>query len=90
MRVLNPYEVAIGSTQHFAAYAGGGIMCQLYRRKRLQFRSLREELRSPTCTIVDYAKMGHPPQIALGLQAYHRFVAEVREIGGRGRWWRHF
>lgn len=80
VRVINPFEVAIGDTRKFGAYAGGGLMCQLHRRRQMQFRSLREEISSPTCAIVDYAKMSHPPQIVLCLLAYHRFQAEVRSV----------
>jgi SpoVK/Ycf46/Vps4 family AAA+-type ATPase len=80
--VLNPYEIAIGDTSAFGEYAGRGIMAQLHRRRTLSFRALQDELDSPTCMVVDFAKMTRPQQITLAVRAYHAFTAQVQaEIG---------
>ena len=80
MQVVSPLEVSIGDTSGFDNYIGGGVMCQLQRRRKLQFQSLEEQLCRPTCMIVDYAKPLSPMHTIVGTLAYHRYVTEVLSL----------
>lgn len=51
----------------------------------MAFKSLDEQLREPDLLLVDFAKLEHPKQAWLALQAVHAFRAKVCACGRRNR-----
>ena len=50
--VINPFEFSIGDTRGFGSYTGGGVVCQLARRKIMNFQPLASQLNAPVMFLV--------------------------------------
>lgn len=79
IKVLGPYAFSINDTTAFTKYERGGIATQVKMPKALNFKPLKESLKSPEFLITDFAKFDHPPQLHLAFHALHKF----KNIHGR-------
>ncbi|EPQ59902.1 hypothetical protein GLOTRDRAFT_125688 [Gloeophyllum trabeum ATCC 11539] len=77
--VKGPYTFTIGDTSNFGDYKTGGIFTQVKMPKILEFKSLRESLKSPEYFITDFAKWERPATLHAGFQA----LSEFRVQNGR-------
>ncbi|KAF8204900.1 ubiquitin activating enzyme [Pholiota molesta] len=71
--VKGPYTFAIGDTSNLSDYKTGGIFTQVKMPKILNFKSLRESLKSPEFLITDFAKFDRPAILHVGFQAISEF-----------------
>lgn len=67
--VKGPYTFSIGDTSGLSEYTGSGIFTQVKMPKIIEFKSLRESLKSPEFFITDYAKFDRPATLHVGFQA---------------------
>ncbi|CEH13667.1 ubiquitin activating enzyme [Ceraceosorus bombacis] len=71
--VKGPYTFSIGDTTGMGEYKRGGIFTQVKQPKTIDFKSLRESLKSPEHLISDFAKFDRPPSLHAGWQALSAF-----------------
>ncbi|TDL29444.1 ubiquitin activating enzyme [Rickenella mellea] len=74
--VKGPYTFSIGDTSKLSDYKTGGIFTQVKMPKIINFKSLRESLRSPEFFITDFAKFDRPATLHAGFQALSEFRAQ--------------
>jgi ubiquitin-activating enzyme E1 len=74
--VKGPYTFTIGDTSGYAEYKTGGIFTQVKMPKILEFKSLRESLKSPEHFITDFAKFDRPAILHAGFQAISEFESQ--------------
>lgn len=74
IKVLGPYTFSIGDTRNFSKYERGGIASQVKMPKTLNFKPLKESLKTPEFLCTDFAKFDHPQQLHVAFQALHRYV----------------
>ncbi|KAL8577432.1 hypothetical protein ACOMHN_048067 [Nucella lapillus] len=79
VKVLSPTTFSIGDTSGsgFGQYVSGGIMKQLKVPKTVHFKSLEDQLMSPTLLMADLSKFTAPMNIHLAFQALHQFWTET-------------
>ncbi|GHJ85862.1 hypothetical protein NliqN6_2264 [Naganishia liquefaciens] len=72
--VKGPYTFSVGDTSNLSDYVSGGIFTQVKMPKVIEFKSLRESLKSPELFITDFAKFDRPATLHVGFQALAAFV----------------
>ncbi|PSS35445.1 hypothetical protein PHLCEN_2v1600 [Hermanssonia centrifuga] len=78
--VKGPYTFTIGDTTNLGNYVAGGIFTQVKMPKIVEFKSLRESLKSPEFFITDFAKFDRPSTLHAGFQALSEFKAEAQRL----------
>ncbi|KAG6838007.1 hypothetical protein H0H93_008401 [Arthromyces matolae] len=78
--VKGPYTFTIGDTSNFGAYKAGGIFTQVKMPKIIEFKSLRESLKSPEYFMTDFGKFDRPATLHAGFQALNQFTSEHRRL----------
>ncbi|KAJ7866164.1 ubiquitin activating enzyme [Mycena leptocephala] len=81
--VKGPYTFEIGDTwslASFGVYRTGGIFTQVKMPKIIQFKSLRESLKSPEFFITDFAKFDRPATLHAGFQAVSEFQSQHKRL----------
>ncbi|EIM88494.1 ubiquitin activating enzyme [Stereum hirsutum FP-91666 SS1] len=78
--VKGPYTFAIGDTSGLGDYKTGGIFTQVKMPKILEFKSLRESLKSPEYFVTDFAKFDRPATLHVGFQAIWQFFAQHQRL----------
>ncbi|KAI9447756.1 ubiquitin activating enzyme [Lactarius indigo] len=78
--VKGPYTFSIGDTVALGEYKTGGIFTQVKVPKILEFKSLRESLKSPEFWITDFAKFDRPATLHAGFQALWQFHTEQQRF----------
>ncbi|KIY45891.1 ubiquitin activating enzyme [Fistulina hepatica ATCC 64428] len=71
--VKGPYTFTIGDTSNLADYVRGGIFTQVKMPKIIDFKSLRESLKSPEFFITDFAHFERPATMHAAFQALSQF-----------------
>lgn len=71
--VKGPYTFTIGDTSGLSDYIRGGIFTQVKMPKIIEFKSLRESLKSPELFISDFAKFDRPATLHAGFQSLSQF-----------------
>lgn len=80
IKVLGPYTFSIGDTSKFSKYERGGIVTQVKMPKVLNFKPLKESLKSPEYVFTDFGKFEHPQQLHLAFQSLHRFIEKHGKV----------
>lgn len=80
IKVLGPYTFSIGDTSGFSAYSKGGIVTKVKMPKKIQFKSIKEALKSPEFVITDFAKFDRPGQLHVAFQAFHSYMKKKSEL----------
>ncbi|XP_076443646.1 ubiquitin-like modifier-activating enzyme 6 [Babylonia areolata] len=82
VKVLSPttFSVCDTSGSEFGEYESGGIMTQVKVPKTVHFKSLEEQLVSPSLLLPDLSKFNAPANIHLAFQALHQFWAETGSL----------
>lgn len=75
IKVLGPYTFSIGDTSKYSEYVRGGIVTQVKMPKTVEFKSLKESIKSPEFVIADFAKFDYPEQLHLAFGALHKYKA---------------
>lgn len=78
--VKGPYTFTIGDTSDFGDYTRGGIFHQVRMPKIIEFKSLRESLKSPEFFITDFAKFDRPATLHAGFQALSQFRKQNQRL----------
>ncbi|OBZ70160.1 Ubiquitin-activating enzyme E1 1 [Grifola frondosa] len=78
--VKGPYTFAIGDTSKFGEYKTGGIFTQVKMPKIIEFKSLRESLRSPEYFVTDFSKFDRLASLHAGFQALSEFQAQQQRL----------
>jgi len=78
--VKGPYTFTIGDTSNLGAYKTGGIFTQVKMPKIIDFKSLRESLKSPEFFITDFAKFDRPTTLHAGFQALSEFRSQYKRL----------
>ncbi|KAH9173400.1 ubiquitin activating enzyme [Lactarius sanguifluus] len=78
--VKGPYTFSIGDTVALGEYKTGGIFTQVKMPRILEFKSLRESLKSPEFWITDFAKFDRPATLHAGFQALWQFHTEQQRL----------
>ncbi|KAH9482413.1 Ubiquitin-activating enzyme E1 1 [Psilocybe cubensis] len=78
--VKGPYTFSIGDTSSLGDYKTGGIFTQVKMPKILNFKSLRESLKSPEFFISDFAKFDRPALLHVGFQALSDFATRHNRL----------
>lgn len=78
--VKGPYTFSIGDTSNLSDYKAGGIFTQVKMPKILNYKSLRESLKSPECLITDFAKFDRPAILHAGFQALSEFASKNNRL----------
>ncbi|KAF8076112.1 ubiquitin activating enzyme [Lyophyllum atratum] len=78
--VKGPYTFAIGDTSDFGTYKTGGIFTQVKMPKIIDFKNLRESLKSPEFFVTDFAKFDRPPTLHAGFQALSEFRSQHKRL----------
>lgn len=78
--VKGPYTFTIGDVSNFGEYKTGGIFTQVKMPKILEFKSLRESLKSPDFFVTDFAKFDRPATLHAGFQALFEFQAQYQRL----------
>ncbi|EIN10793.1 ubiquitin activating enzyme [Punctularia strigosozonata HHB-11173 SS5] len=74
--VKGPYTFTIGDTSNLGDYKSGGIFTQVKMPKIIEFKSLRESIKSPEFFVTDFAKFERPKTLHAGFQALAEFRAQ--------------
>ncbi|KAG8956770.1 hypothetical protein FRC04_000248 [Tulasnella sp. 424] len=77
--VKGPYTFTIGDTTGFGNYVSEGIFTQVKMPKIIEFKSLRESLKSPEYFFTDFGKFDRPATLHAGFQA----ISAFQEKNGR-------
>ncbi|KAK6992663.1 hypothetical protein R3P38DRAFT_3083443 [Favolaschia claudopus] len=78
--VRGPYTFSIGDVSSFHPYQSGGIFTQVKTSKTLDFKSLRDSIRSPTFFTADTSKADRPTTLHSGFQALNEFYAQQQRL----------
>ncbi|KAG8852374.1 hypothetical protein FRB96_008720 [Tulasnella sp. 330] len=78
--VKGPYTFTIGDTRKLGKYVSGGIFTQVKMPKIIEFKSLRDSLKSPEHFITDYAKFDRPATLHAAYQALSEFVEKHKRL----------
>ncbi|GLB33533.1 putative ubiquitin activating enzyme [Lyophyllum shimeji] len=78
--VKGPYTFSIGDTSSFGTYKTGGIFTQIKMPKIVDFKNLRDSLKSPEFFITDFAKFDRPPTLHAGFQALSEFRSQHKRL----------
>ena len=79
--VKGPYTFSIGDVSKFKGhYKRGGLYTQAKMPKIIDFKSLKESLKTPTILDSDFAKFDRPPQLHVGFQALHAFAEQNGQL----------
>ncbi|OSX60314.1 hypothetical protein POSPLADRAFT_1066666 [Postia placenta MAD-698-R-SB12] len=78
--VKGPYTFTIGETSNLGEYKTGGIFTQVKMPRILEFKPLRESLKSPELFITDFAKFDRPATLHVGFQALSEFQAQHQRL----------
>ncbi|KAG6331678.1 hypothetical protein ID866_7409 [Astraeus odoratus] len=78
--VKGPYTFTIGDTSDLGDYIRGGIFHQVKMPKIIEFKSLRESLKSPEFFITDFAKLDRPATLHAGFQALSQFKKQHQRL----------
>jgi ubiquitin-activating enzyme E1-like protein 2 len=75
VKVLSPSQFSICDTsgEDYQPYQHGGIARQVKVHKTIHFQSLVDQLPSPSCLLVDFAKLEAPSQMHIAFLALHQF-----------------
>lgn len=73
IKVLGPYTFSIGDTTNYSEYKRGGIVTQVKMPKLINFKSLRESIKSPEFIITDFGKFDNPEQLHLAFLTLHEY-----------------
>lgn len=71
--VKGPYTFSIGDVSGLGQYKRGGLYTQVKMPKVVNFKSLKEQLKTPELMMSDFAKFDRPQQLHVGFQALHQF-----------------
>ncbi|KIO31037.1 hypothetical protein M407DRAFT_241953 [Tulasnella calospora MUT 4182] len=71
--VKGPYTFTIGDTTGLGNYVSEGIFTQVKMPKIIEFKSLRESLKSPEYFFTDFGKFDRPATLHVGFQAISAF-----------------
>jgi len=72
--VKGPYTFSVGDISNLKGdYVSGGIFTQVKMPKVIEFKSLRESLKSPEYFMTDFAKFDRPATLHAGFQALSAF-----------------
>ncbi|KAG6832894.1 hypothetical protein H0H92_004778 [Tricholoma furcatifolium] len=74
--VKGPYTFSIGDTSNLGDYKTGGIFTQVKMPKIIEFKSLRESLKTPEFFITDFGKFDRPATLHAGFQALGQFRSQ--------------
>ena len=72
--VKGPYTFSIGDVSGLGQYKRGGLYTQVKMPKKIQFQSLKNQLKRPDILMSDFAKFDRPQQLHIGFQALHQFA----------------
>ncbi|KAJ6553304.1 hypothetical protein B0H19DRAFT_1377874 [Mycena capillaripes] len=78
--VKGSYTFSIGETYAFGVYRRGGIFTQVKMPKTINFKSLRDSLKSPEFLITDFAKLDRPATLHAGFQALSEFQTQHNRL----------
>ncbi|KAF5388441.1 hypothetical protein D9615_000146 [Tricholomella constricta] len=78
--VKGPYTFTIGDTSNLGTYKSGGIFTQVKMPKIIDFKSLRESLKSPELFVTDFAKFDRPTTLHAGFQALSEFRSQHKRF----------
>ncbi|EMD40801.1 hypothetical protein CERSUDRAFT_111385 [Gelatoporia subvermispora B] len=78
--VKGPYTFTIGDTSNLGEYKRGGIFTQVKMPKIIEFKTLRESLKSPEFFITDFAKFDRPATLHAGYQALWEFQSQHQRL----------
>ncbi|CAE6422306.1 unnamed protein product [Rhizoctonia solani] len=79
--VKGPYTFSIGDTSNLKGeYVSGGIFTQVKMPKIIEFKSLRESLKSPEYFMTDFAKFDRPATLHAGFQALSAFKEKAGHL----------
>ncbi|CAE7057018.1 unnamed protein product [Rhizoctonia solani] len=79
--VKGPYTFSIGDTSNLKGeYVSGGIFTQVKMPKIIEFKSLRESLKSPEYFFTDFAKFDRPATLHAGFQAISAFKEKAGHL----------
>ncbi|EUC66339.1 ubiquitin activating enzyme (E1) subunit UBA3 [Rhizoctonia solani AG-3 Rhs1AP] len=79
--VKGPYTFSIGDTTNLKGdYVSGGIFTQVKMPKIIEFKSLRESLKSPEYFMTDFAKFDRPATLHAGFQAISAFKEKAGHL----------
>ncbi|KAF8311823.1 ubiquitin activating enzyme [Clavulina sp. PMI_390] len=71
--VKGPYTFTIGDTSGLSNYVSGGLFTQVKMPKVIEFKSLRESLKTPEYFMSDFGKWDRPATLHAGFQALSAF-----------------
>ncbi|KAG6841309.1 hypothetical protein C0991_012308 [Blastosporella zonata] len=74
--IKGPYTFTIGDTSNLGTYKTGGIFTQVKMPKIIEFKSLRESVKTPEFFITDFAKFDRPATLHAGFQALSQFRSQ--------------
>ena len=80
IKVLGPYTFSIGDTSDltkFSKYTAGGVVTEVKKAKKINFKSIKEANEKPEYVISDFVKMDDNDAIHLAFQAYHEFKKQT-------------
>ncbi|EMR08775.1 hypothetical protein PNEG_02945 [Pneumocystis murina B123] len=80
IQVKGPYSFSIGNIDNIGEYKGGGIFVQVKMSKKIQFKSLRESIVSPSFLTNDYSKLDRPLLLHIAFQALYSFLEDYRRL----------
>jgi len=80
IKVLGPYTFSIGDTSGFGKYIRGGYVHQVKKPKVIDFKSIKEALKSPEAVISDFTKMDDHNTISLAFQTTHEFNSKHNRL----------
>ncbi|KAG9000623.1 hypothetical protein FRB94_009580 [Tulasnella sp. JGI-2019a] len=78
--VKGPYTFTIGDTTKFGKYVSGGIFTQVKMPKIIDFKPLRESLKSPEFFMTDFAKFDRPASLHAAYQALSEFAVKSKRL----------
>ncbi len=82
IKVLGPYTFSIGDTSDmskFSKYITGGVVTEVKKPKKINFKSIKEANEKPEYVISDFVKMDDNDSIHLAFQAYHEFKKQANK-----------
>eukprot|EP01114_Cavostelium_apophysatum_P007108 TRINITY_DN1882_c0_g1_i1.p1 TRINITY_DN1882_c0_g1~~TRINITY_DN1882_c0_g1_i1.p1 ORF type:complete len:1017 (+),score=344.72 TRINITY_DN1882_c0_g1_i1:189-3239(+) len=74
IKVTSPTTFSIGDTSAFSAYSREGIIAQVKKTLKFNYKSLRDSLAEPSLVPADFAKMEAPAQLHLAFRTLHHFA----------------
>lgn len=78
VKVVGPYSFKLeGFDAAWGTYVKGGVFTQVKVPIHVHFEPLDKQLAEPEIVPSDFAKFDRPPQLHIGFQALHQFVAKA-------------